>query len=264
MSELEKKVAEVIVDVGKDVADDLIRPTSKAIGNHLGMFIDGAMGWLGYWGEKQKVKRAAYLELYKRSIQQKLEAIPQEHLIEPQARIAGPVIEASKYFIEEEECREMFSQLLASSCNEEMVGFVHPSFPTIIQQLSPFDASFLQIFTVHNTYAVAKFKATHSDRKATPYLHLAFDFKELSSRFQPSDELQLTQTVDNLIRLGIVYLNREVLELNYNYDSFKEHWYYKGIQDTLNNSSSISMIKYRIELTELGKNFMKCCFLSKE
>lgn len=262
MSELEKKAVEAVVDLGKDVVGDLIRPSSQSIGKHIGTFVDGVMGWVGYLGEKQKIKQLACLELYKRSIQQKLEAIPQERLIDPPMRIAGPAIEASKYFIEENECCEMFSQLLASACDLETTTSVHPSFPMIIQQLSPTDAKFLKLFTVYSTYPVIKVKEIHSDGKITPYRHLLFDFKGTTESYKGSRELMLTEVVENLIRLGIVILNREVIELNYNYDQFISHWYYQGIQNCIDKSSKLTMLKYRVELSELGKNFVKCCIPS--
>ena len=93
----------------------------------MGLLVDGVMGWLGYWGQKQQIKRAAYLEEYKKQIAQKIAKIPEENLIEPPVRIVGPAIEASKFFIEETTCREMFAQLIASSCNSVVSGAVHPS-----------------------------------------------------------------------------------------------------------------------------------------
>ena len=54
---IEDKITTAIVDVGKNVAEDLVRPTSKSIGENLGLLVDGVMGWLGYWGEKQAIKR---------------------------------------------------------------------------------------------------------------------------------------------------------------------------------------------------------------
>ena len=57
---VEEKVTEAIIDVGKNVAEDIVRPTSKSIGENLGLLVDGVMGWLGYWGQKQEIKREAY------------------------------------------------------------------------------------------------------------------------------------------------------------------------------------------------------------
>ena len=111
--EIEKNVSEL----GKNIAEDLLRPTSKSVGDNIGLFVDGVMGWLGYLGEKQRIKRELYIANYKSKIIEKIEKIPGDRLEEPKLRIVGPAIEASKYFIGEEECRDMFANLIASSCD---------------------------------------------------------------------------------------------------------------------------------------------------
>ncbi len=77
---VEEKVTEAIIDVGKNVAEDIARPTSKSIGENLGLLVDGVMGWLGYWGQKQEIKREAYLADYKKKIAEKVAGIPEDKL----------------------------------------------------------------------------------------------------------------------------------------------------------------------------------------
>ncbi len=259
MCDEQKEVIKGTVGLVKDVAGDLIRPTSKSIGNNLGQFVDGVMGWLGYWGEKQAMKRSVYLNDYKKRIQSKLNAIPAERLTEPKMRIIGPAVEASKYFIEEEDCREMFAKLIASSCDSETANLVHPSFPGIIQQLSPGDARFLQIFTYNSTYPAVRIYEKHSDGKITPYPHIMIDFKKNPITYNETQELDLTKSIENLSRFEIVKLNKEVLELNYDYNQFKQHWFYAAIQKAIEEGSQMLMTKYRIELSLFGKDFLKCC-----
>ena len=166
MDEMEKELAKAAGTLAKDVAEDLVRPTSKSIGENMGLLVDGVMGWLGYWGQKQQIKRAVHLEEYKKQIAKKIAEIPEENLIEPPVRIVGPAIEASKFFIEETTCREMFAQLIASSCNSAVSGAVHPSFPEIIKQLSPLDARFLGQFTRNYTQTVKR--AADNKRRYAP------------------------------------------------------------------------------------------------
>ena len=97
---LENEVTTAAIGVGKNVAEDLIRPTSKTIGENLGLLVDGVMGWLGYWGQKQALKREVYLADYKQKIVEKVLGVPEEQLQEPPIRIVGPAIEASKFHIE--------------------------------------------------------------------------------------------------------------------------------------------------------------------
>lgn len=49
--------AKQTVELGKDVVSDIVRPTSKSIGQTIGYIVDGSFGWLGVWGQKQKIKQ---------------------------------------------------------------------------------------------------------------------------------------------------------------------------------------------------------------
>ena len=78
--------------LGKDVASDIVRPTSKSIGQTIGYIVDGTLGWLGAWGQKQKIKQEKYIEDYKKEINTAIASIPQENLKEPTMSVVGPAI----------------------------------------------------------------------------------------------------------------------------------------------------------------------------
>ena len=259
MDEIKKELAKAAGTVAADVAEDLVRPTSKSIGENMGLLVDGVMGWLGYWGQKQQIKRAVYLEEYKKQIVQKITKISEQNLIEPPIRIVGPAIEASKFFIEETTCREMFAELIASSCNSAISGAVHPSFPEIIKQLSPLDAHFLLLFKKQTTFPIAELTGKDANGKLTPYPYLLFDFMTVPNDFSYSEHLELSKTVDMLVRLGLMLKNDRIIQLNYDYDSFKNHWFYRAIEKTLEEGSTLRIHSYRIELTLLGKDFVRSC-----
>ena len=73
MDEIKQELAKAAGRVAEDVAKDLVRPTSKSIGENVGLLVDGVMGWLGYWGQKQQIRREAYLEEYKKQIAKRLQ-----------------------------------------------------------------------------------------------------------------------------------------------------------------------------------------------
>ena len=59
---------------------------------------------------------------------------------DPSLAVVGPAIEASKFYIEEEDMREMFANLIAASMDDRLTNEVHSSYVEIIKQLSPLDA----------------------------------------------------------------------------------------------------------------------------
>lgn len=257
---LEDQMAKAMAEASKDIAEDIVRPTSKSIGNNLGLLVDGVMGWLGYWGQKQAFKREIYLEDYKKKINEKVSAVPEEKLQEPEIRIVGPAIEASKYYIEEEEFRKLFAELIASTCHTDVAKKVHPSFPEMIKQLTLLDIKILESLKKAQTFPCSDIYIQHQNNNVSSFYVLLFDFKKCEVHFSQEEELSLIEVIDNLTRLGLLVKNSNILELNYDYNQFKEHWLYKSISQTLPPEDKLNIKKYRIELTQLGRNFVKCCF----
>ena len=140
--------------LGKDVASDIVRPTSKSIGENIGLLVDGTFGWLGVWGQRQKIKQEKYIEDYKKEVNKNLEAIPQENLKEPEMYIVGPAIEASKYYYEEAQFKEMFAKLIAASCDDRDNDKISPYFVEAIKQISHKEAMILTLFRDKKTSAL--------------------------------------------------------------------------------------------------------------
>lgn len=259
MDELERQIAEKTAEFAKEIAEDISRPSSKSIGTNLGLMVDGVFGWLGTWGQIQKMKQAKYMEDYKEKLYSKIENIPEEDLIEPNINIVGPAIEASKYFFEEEYYQEMFTNLIAASCDVKQKSKIHPSYVAIIKQLSPLDAKVLELFKSHNTYPVANLNATIDDKTITPCTILLCDFKENNKYFSAEEFLEISSSIDNLIRLNLIRKNKEVLELGYDYSKFELNTFYIAFSKSVDQKSKINIVKYRIELTNFGSNFFNIC-----
>src|SRR5690606_5835122 len=88
--------------------------------------------------------------------------IPEENLIEPPLSIVGPVLDASRYYIEEDDIRLMFSKLIASSMDNRNQTKPHHSFCEIIKQLSPLDAQILKSFGNVNNHPIVNYINTSS------------------------------------------------------------------------------------------------------
>lgn len=263
MNELEKEFAKNAIELTREVADDLIRPTSKSIGENLGTMVDGVMGWLAYWGQKQKIKQEIFLEEFKKKISEKVMDIPHENLVEPPISVIGPIIDASKYYYEEIHYQEMFSDLLAAACDKKLTRSIHPSFVEILKQLAPLDAKLLSLFKYYYTYPICDIQAENEDNTITPFNQILFDFKDKQDLFSHEDMIYLTSSLDNLMRLGIVLKNKEIIELGYNYDSFKNNFMYKEYDSSKNNNSKLEIKPARIELTDFGRQFVRCCLPSR-
>lgn len=265
MNEIELEIAregtKAAIELVKEASGDIIRPSAKSIGINLGLMVDGTMGWLGYWGEKQKLKQQKYIEGFKISLYNKVNSIQIENLKEPSMSIVGPAIESSKYFYEEPYYRELFSNLVAAACDKSKIGNTHPSYVEIIKQLSPIDAKLLSMYKYNNTYPMVEIYFRDIEKKVTPCAHYLFNFKDKNDEFSREENLLLTSSLENLIRLGIVKKNQRIHELNYDYEQFRGHFIYLLFMNIRKNEDDkIELNRYRLELTSFGSDFLSVCF----
>ena len=112
----------------------LLVPVASSAGQTLQDAWELAFGGFGSFVEKKRAERMHNVEAFKKSLQNEVAAIPADQVCEPKLSVIGPALEASKYYLEEPELREMFAKLIASSMTTDTSELVHPSFTEIIKQ----------------------------------------------------------------------------------------------------------------------------------
>lgn len=250
--------------LGKDVASDIVRPTSKSIGENIGLLVDGVLGWLGVWGQKQKIRQEKNLEEFKKEINKNIEAIPQDNLKEPTMYIIGPAIEASKYYYEEAQFKEMFAKLIAASCDDRDNDKISPYFVEAIKQISHKEAMILTLFRDKKTSAL-------------PIVNYRLILKTIGEKYyekyvfihdNPDNIRKYSDSLINLQRLGLVSLDfQNWLTDNNFYQIYKDNVFFKNTkQEILKNIENpdfecrdFDIQKGILELTPLGKNFIDLC-----
>ena len=71
--------------------------------------------------------------------------------------------------------------------------------------------------------------------------------------------VEVSSSIDNLIRLNLITKNSDVIELGYDYSKFELNTFYTSFSNSLDQNSKIRIIKYRMELTNFGMNFFNIC-----
>ena len=159
----------------------------------LGRFSDDAY-------QKYKIKQAANLEKYANEVKSGIEKIPEENIQEPKMSVVGPALEASKFYIEEDEIRGMFAKLIASSMDKTQSINIHPSFVEIIKVLSPLDAQNLYSLYHGRDETISKIRVTNKENGnyTDHFNHIFLGNPECQ------DNNLIESSIDNLIRLKLV------------------------------------------------------------
>lgn len=171
---------------------------------------------------EQAAKRRALqdinVELYKSEILNELIKISPENIKQPDLKILGPSLEASKYYVEDEPLRIMFAKLIAGSMDTSKDNSVHPSFVEIIKQMNPLDAdNMLKIHMNNNEDSICEIKANFSTggfQKLYTNVYLGNPNQRNQSLIGPS--------LENLKRMGLIKIDYQEFYTNEAvYDVFK-------------------------------------------
>lgn len=284
-------IPEPVVEAITDTFNDLSTPARQNIGNFLGDISYCVFGKLHTYVAKRKINDSSEVELHQAKVRIKqendlkdylssicdvVESTPEEKLIDPKLDIIGPAIEASKYYISNEDIRNMFVKLIGASINSDTTNEVHHSFVEIIKQLSPLDASNLRVLSKATRYPIASLKvivdANNGFRTLKPLIWL---YSEINNDIE-DNAISLT----NLVRLGLAEIPHDQYSQTHDYDLlFKNQPYFKHLTEVmdkinkgeipqnispldaalLKDGTRLDIDKKIIRLTPLGSTFAKIC-----
>lgn len=239
------------------VYDDIISPPAQVLGNALVKLATAYI--LEPASQRAEMRSERYrqkLEEAKKKINEKINSIPEENIIEPDISITGPTLENMKYFVEEDDYVEMFTNLLKKACDKREQK-IHPSFSSIITQLSHADAKLLKIISDNHTIPIIELEERHSDGCLTPYYGYytkEYSYDDLDTRIYSPYEMMIS--IENLRRLQLVLLNSHIISTKEQYEDVRKTQYYKSITSGPNH---LSERRYRVELTRLGARFVSVC-----
>ena len=232
--------------------------------------------------EKIKIKQQIDVQEYAKQAANQISLIPSENIQEPKLNILGPALESSKYYIEDEDMRNMFAKLLASSMDKSKNDIAHNSFVEIIKQLSPLDAKNLEILYNKNLTAVAEIRNKSVNQNGFHVL--------ISNIFPYNEDVKdfnvLSASLENLKRLGLIKISYDkiltssdgtnpyheienikiVEQQNSTFNLVKR----PDVQKIINNPmydwlksyqeyESSYMVKGAAEITQFGRNFCNIC-----
>ncbi|AYA42987.1 MULTISPECIES: DUF4393 domain-containing protein [Bacillus] len=248
--------------------DSAASKPAQAVGDTLtDLWNLGIGNYVSLWSKKQQLRHKHNFEDYVYKVQNKTQDIPEEFLKEPELSIVGPAIEASKYYIDSEQLREMFANLISSTIDSRKYPKAHPSFVEIIKQLSPIDAKNLKAFkgaTV--TYPIVQYRLLLENNSG---------ITQNNNVFLENEEVQdidLNSTsVTNLNRLGLLdIIYGRTLAYEGAYDKFYTEPLFKSIKDAFKNGEhkehdylsqfkDIEIVKGVISLSPFGSDFIDIC-----
>ncbi len=203
--------------------------------------------------------RAYFVDKFQDDLSKKASVIPPEHIVEPKASIAGPVLQGLAFTHEEPNLRDMYLSLLATAMDERSTNDAHPAFVEFIKQLNSEEAALLRDILLQDNTPTVEIQRTTTG--ATGYVVITKHLLNLcdSQTGNPIENPRVPAMVDNWIRLGLVevdYSKRLIDENNYRWVEQRPE-YIRYCQQMQNDTERIRYHRGIITRTALGIQFSR-------
>lgn len=207
---------------------------------------------------KLQIQNHYDLKAFEKKIQEQIAQIPPEKLVIPPAQTLNLAVDDAIPCLETATIKELFSNLITRSCNIDYSAFIHPSFSSVLKQMSPLDVKILNFFIETSQKKIITYTYYNDDRYN--------GFNRIPYTFENHPEQQfadhISVSISSLLRLGILSFYDDALVHEIKASPFLESDFYKQCEH-----QRISEGKYRFscvtgrlcELTPFGSSFMNAC-----
>lgn len=254
------------INVVPKFIDEAASPLAQAVGNTLSTIWDIGIGsHVSLWSKKQGVRQDQNLQNYIKDVGEKTQDIPEKFLKEPELHIVGPAIEASKYYIDSKELREMFANLIASSVDSRKSGITHPSFVEIIKQLSSDEAKLISLLDGKSPIPIIKLRVYSLDPTDITFAEPLINFSVFPYEAGCVHPDSGPSYLENIERLGLVNLSYSMYSTNdHAYDAVESHPIVTGWRKTVTNlGKRLEIQQGALTRTAFGQNFYESCVSTK-
>lgn len=142
MSKDKKSLIDLVPDSIDNAVKNITDKPTQNMGTTLADIWYLVFGGISQAAEKRKLKYSYALQEFEKELKEKISKIPEDKLTEPDIQIIGHALEASKYCIEKEDLRHLFSSLIAAGINKD--NYIPPVIINIVRYMSPIDCKILK------------------------------------------------------------------------------------------------------------------------
>lgn len=287
-------VTGVAVAAGKEIATT----ASKGIGQTVSdmWYVIYGYKW-SEKRQMKEIEVARNIEKFKEEIANKAAKIPEENKQEPDIDIIGATLDSARFRVNKQKIRGMFSNLIVSAMDNSKSADIHPSFSEMIKMLSPLDAQNLQTLYQSGDETISKIRMTSDGGFIDVCSHIYLGNSEVQDNeliapsidnlirlklidvdyetFKNNDALyekhrnnplllqykqedeenrRTNQNALNFLNSGGKITNEDNIPLPEEVQTSIK----KQLEDTL-KPRTIDIVKGKISLTALGRNFCKIC-----
>lgn len=245
------------------IYQDAVQPAAKEAGKSLHLVARAVNAALTpveglVWG----VERIR--DFVRERVAAKLDNVPPEDVQPPKPHIAVPAIEALRYTGEESDLADLYANLLATSMDKVTAYRAHPGFVDMIKNMSPDEARIMRYLALNGDQPLINIKQVVNEQGhfRTVNRHVSL----LGIKAQCAHPPLTANYLDNLARLGLIEIPQRFMIREDLYKEIEDYPQIKSITEQIakTEGSKVEIEKEKIELTDLGKQFVRACVFDKD
>ncbi len=246
------------------VYQDAIQPSAKEVSKGLLVVAKAVNAALipveGFiWGME------AIRDFVSERVTKKLQNVPPEDIQPPKSHIGVPAIEALRYTGEEKDLADLYANLLATAMDRKTAYSAHPGFVDIIKNMAPDEARIMRFLSANVFYPLINIKSVNNaDSSFTvQFRHISLLGLDAQCQHPPL----ASSYIDNLERLGLIEVSESSRMQNEDvYKRIEDFPQIKAIVEDMrkNTERRTELEKIRMQVTDLGKQFIGSCVIDKE
>lgn len=247
------------------VYQDLVQPAAKELGAGLEVVAKTVLIALTpfklmVWGYDQ------IENFLVTTVAEKLKDVPPERITNPDPHVVGPALQALRFTGHQEQLRELYANLLATSLDVDTAAKAHPAFVSIINSMSPDEARIMRLFSASQDGQWGEMPIVEVRRIVDDQHHWEVPFRSVSTIGADAgcvNEKLVASFLDNLSRLGLLEIDRETFLANPNT--------YEGIEEVAREMArhsgldieTLELSRGHVAVTDFGKLFCDACVKSQ-
>lgn len=248
--------------ISHETGDAFAKPIATSIGEASKTILDGIFHLALDPVRKFNIQREADLERFKQEIQNSVENVPEEFHDDSKIGLILKAIEDSRYQLNDEEIRSMFTKLITSTIDSRTNSCISPKYSSIIAEMTSAEARLLRDI-YFNTGAVVPLASLKVENKS-----------DYSSRNLGQDFLLFDNYSDNKRMLDLSLLESSNL-IKFHKNIRLVHPHFANVINTftgtfpndlneilpdLSDNEEVMFEHSYYDLTELGESFCKIVF----
>lgn len=248
---------EKLPDSINNTLKNILDAPSKNIGNVLSDLMYLKFGHITQKANKRRILDKYGLQTFEDRLKQYLSEVPVQNLIEPDYQTMMLALDNAENCMNSDVLRDLFAKLLIRACNSDYRNLIHPSFPSVLSQMSPYDAKIFKFFVDQKPEIILTYQQYNDDcfYNCIPYF---FD------SYQNYDEvISESLSISSLMRLGLIAFHDDAIVFEVKNTSFEKSAMYTDFENR--RISSNKYAESRLEgkaciLTPYGEAFSTACF----